>query len=59
MSERQYSGEKSRKFWDEVGGLGESDNQELYSLGVCLQDLEHYVLKRLTQCQQEEEAQDE
>lgn len=44
----QYSGKSSKKFWDIVNSINnESDQQELYSLGVALQNMEGYVLKRL------------
>lgn len=43
----QYSGEKSTEFWDKVNSLNDSDQQELYSLGVALQNLEGQVLRAL------------
>lgn len=46
--EYRYSGEKSHKFWDIVNSIKhEPDKQELYSLGVALQNMEEYVLKQL------------
>ena len=44
----RYSGKSSTKFWDVIRSIkNESDRQELYSLGVALQNLEEYVLKQL------------
>ncbi len=44
----QYSGHGSRDFWEIVNSIkNEADHQELYSLGVALQNMEDYVLKRL------------
>lgn len=44
----RYSGDKSTKFWDVVNSIeNEADKQELYSLGVVLQNLESYVLRQL------------
>jgi hypothetical protein len=44
----QYSGNSSQGFWDIVNSIeNESDKQELYSLGVALQNMESYVLRQL------------
>lgn len=44
----RYSGKKSHKFWNVIAKLTNGcDRQELYSLGVALQNLEQYVLKCL------------
>lgn len=43
-----YSGDKSKSFWQAVNDLAnDADRQELYSLGVALQNFESYVLKQL------------
>lgn len=43
-----YSGNSSQGFWDIVNSIeNESDKQELYSLGVALQNMESYVLRQL------------
>lgn len=47
-----YSGKKSKKFWNKINNdLGIIERNELYSLGVCLQNLEGFVLKRLSECE--------
>jgi len=44
----RYSGDKSKRFWRIVNNLqNEIDRGEIYSLGVALQNLEEFVLKRL------------
>ena len=45
----KYSGKLSIEFWNIVNNeiRDEADRQEIYSLGVALQNLECYVLKRL------------
>ena len=44
----RYSGEKSTNFWKIVNSIDdECDRQEIYSLGVALQNMEAYVLKQL------------
>lgn len=44
----KYSGKESKKFWKIINNdLGIIERNELYSLGVCLQNLESFVLKRL------------
>ena len=45
----KYSGRLSIKFWNTVNNevKDEANKQEIYSLGVALQNLEGYVLKRL------------
>jgi len=48
--EHRYSGEKSQPFWDKVNSISiknEADRQEIYSLGVALQNHEEYVLRQL------------
>ena len=46
--EERYSGDKSKKFWRRVNKLKkEGNHQELYSLGVALQNFEAYVLIQL------------
>ena len=42
----KYAGKRSKKFWDAVNNSPKNKN-ELYSLGVVLQNLEDYVLKRI------------
>lgn len=43
-----YSGNASKDFWKIVNSIkNEADKQELYSLGVALQNMEGYVLKQL------------
>ena len=45
---QSYSGNKSKSFWQAVNDLSnDADRQEIYSLGVALQNLESYVLKQL------------
>lgn len=44
----RYSGEQSKQFWKRINALpNEADRQELYSLGVMLQNMESFVLKQL------------
>ena len=44
---KHYSGIFSVKFWREVDKIkDDADKQEIYSLGVALQNMEEYVLKR-------------
>jgi hypothetical protein len=44
----QYSGDKSNDFWSIIESIkNNADRQELYSLGVALQNMEEYVLKQL------------
>lgn len=47
--EKHYSGKLSKKgFWNFVKIIdNESDHQEVYSLGVALQNMEEYVVKRI------------
>ena len=48
--ESHYSGKASKQFWDIVNSLkNDADRQELYSLGVALQNHEEYVLRTLWQ----------
>ena len=47
MIKDKYAGELSKPFWKLVNSLKGADQQELYSLGVCLQNLEDYVLRML------------
>lgn len=43
-----YSGNASKDFWNIVNAIkDDADRQELYSLGVALQNMEGYVLKQL------------
>lgn len=42
-----YSGDKSEKFWKQIGQLKQGDHREVYALGVALQDLEGRVLTAL------------
>ncbi len=43
-----YSNNASREFWRQVNSLkNKSDWQELYSLGVALQNMESFVLQQL------------
>jgi len=46
----RYSGEKSKDFWNVVNAINSKEHGELYSLGVVLQNLEEFVLKRLKDC---------
>jgi len=42
-----YSGPLSKSFWKKVNNIKrESDRQEIYSLGVALQNFEGYVLRQ-------------
>ncbi len=44
----RYSGKNSEKFWKLINSLkDELDNEELYSLGCVLQDLEGHILDKL------------
>ena len=43
----RYSGDESKDFWNAVNALPRRSRGELYSLGVALQNLESFVLKRL------------
>lgn len=43
----RYSGDESKDFWNAVNALPKRSRGELYSLGVALQNLEGFVLKRL------------
>lgn len=45
----KYSGKKSEKFWDAINKMNISEQSEMYSLGVALQNLEHQVIKRLNE----------
>lgn len=47
----KYSGKKSYPFWNRVNALNGGNHQELYSLGVALQNLESYVLKSLIEAE--------
>ena len=43
-----YYGNSSKSFWSIVNAIKkDSDRQEIYSLGVALQNMEEYVLRRL------------
>jgi hypothetical protein len=47
-----YSGDNSRQFWKAINSMQDKKDkreywQELYSLGVALQNLEEQVLRRL------------
>lgn len=42
-----YSGSKSRDFWNIVASLKPSEREEVYALGVDLQNLEETVLNKL------------
>lgn len=45
----RYSGSKSTHFWATVNAIdNDSDRNEMYSLGVALQNMEEYVLKQLS-----------
>jgi len=53
MIEEQYAGKKSEKFWGAVNSIkNEKKHSEMYLLGVLLQDLEGYVLKKLKEVKQ-------
>ncbi len=43
----RYSGDESKDFWNAVNELPRRSRGELYSLGVVLQNLEGFVLRRL------------
>jgi hypothetical protein len=43
-----YSTDQSKPFWNAVNSLNnDADKQEMFGLGVALQNLESYVLKQL------------
>jgi len=43
-----YSGNASKKFWEAVNSIkNKANRQEVYSLGVALQNLEEYVLRQM------------
>ena len=48
----RYSGKESRPFWKRIANLhkthGAQVHDELYTLGVMLQNLETYVLQKLS-----------
>lgn len=46
----RYSGDKSKRFWKIINKLPLLEQNELFSLGVALQNLEGFVLKRLSEC---------
>jgi len=48
--QHRYSGKKSKDFWKLVGAIPEPEHGELYSLGVALQNLEEFVIKRMADC---------
>ena len=51
LIKEHYSGKISKEFWCLVKKIkSESDHQEIYSLGVALQNMENYVLMRLKDC---------
>lgn len=41
-----YSGKNSKKFWNKINTQPACVQNELYSLGIALQNLEDFVLKR-------------
>ena len=46
--QHRYSGEASKEFWDIVNSIeSQYKHNEIYSLGVVLQNLEETVLRRL------------
>ncbi len=45
--QHQYSGDRSTPFWEVVNSLKGSDWNEMYSLGVVLQNVEGDVLRML------------
>lgn len=49
----RYSGNKSKVFWKRVNKLRKGDWQEMFSLGVALQNMEQYVLKQLAQAEEQ------
>ena len=51
-NDHHYSGPRSAKFWKRVGKLKDAaDHQEIYSLGVALQNLEGQVLRLLSKAE--------
>ncbi len=48
-----YSGKKSKKFWRRIGKL-ETFHDELYHLGIILQNLESFVLSKLREVERKE-----
>jgi len=46
MSDKYYSGENSKEFWDRIDALKDRHG-ELYTVGVILQELESRVLRLL------------
>lgn len=42
-----YSGKNSTEFWDYIHHLSDEDRNEMYTLGVALQNLEELMLRLL------------
>jgi hypothetical protein len=49
----RYSGGKSTKFWKMVNALPDSEQNECYSLGCALQDLERRVLSAVNNAREQ------
>ena len=47
----RYSGKKSKQFWKKINSYKGLKWHFLYTLGCCLQDLEHRVLKEINACE--------
>jgi hypothetical protein len=45
----KYSGKKSYKFWNLINSLDKGNYQEMYALGIALQNLEEFVIKELNE----------
>lgn len=45
--QKQYSGERSRRFWDRINALPEPFRDELYGMGCLIQDYEHVLMRKL------------
>lgn len=45
----KYSGVLSECFWKRINSLKKSDQKQMYSLGVTLQNLEEFVLNLLNE----------
>ena len=59
MSAPHYAGEFSREFWRRVNALPGRDQQEVYSLGVALQNLEEQLKQaRIVRDQQQRRLDD-
>ena len=46
---KQYSSDKSKRFWKIINSLPEAEQQEMYFAGVLLQNMEELILKILNE----------